>query len=50
MKVLEGTWARGSGGALWKALRVCAQLPGTDSRKIGKYKRVLGEICSTLNP
>ncbi len=40
----DDTWARGRGWALWKALIVCAQLPGTDSKKIEKYKRVLDEI------
>ncbi len=40
----DDTWARGRGWALWKALIVCAELTGTDNKKIEKYKRVLGEV------
>jgi aminoglycoside phosphotransferase (APT) family kinase protein len=42
----EATWARGRGWTLWKALIVCAQLPGTtsDSHEIRKSWWVLSNL------
>ena len=38
------TWARARGWALWKALIVCAELPGTNTREIEKSWLVLKEV------
>jgi aminoglycoside phosphotransferase (APT) family kinase protein len=38
------TWVRGRGWALWKALIVYAQLPGTNHLEIENSKRILDEI------
>jgi aminoglycoside phosphotransferase (APT) family kinase protein len=40
----SATWARGRGWALWKALIVYAQLPGTNHLEIENSKRILDEI------
>lgn len=40
----QDTWLRARGWALWKALITCADLPGTDSKKIKKYTKILDEI------
>lgn len=37
----EQTWNRARGWALWKALIVCAKMPGTDHREIEKAKRIV---------
>ena len=42
----SGTWARGQAWALWKALIVYAQLPGTNPLEIENSKRVIDEILS----
>jgi aminoglycoside phosphotransferase (APT) family kinase protein len=39
-----GTWARGRGWALWKALIVYAGLPGTNSREAEASRRVIAEV------
>jgi aminoglycoside phosphotransferase (APT) family kinase protein len=39
-----GTWARGRGWALWKALIVHAGLPGTNSREAEASRRVIAEV------
>jgi aminoglycoside phosphotransferase (APT) family kinase protein len=42
---LDGaTWARGRGWALWKALIVCAALPGTNHLEVEKSRRVIDEV------
>ena len=41
-----GTWARARGWALWKALIVLAQLPGTNAHGIGASVRVLAELMA----
>jgi aminoglycoside phosphotransferase (APT) family kinase protein len=40
----RGTWARGRGWALWKALIVAAGLPGTDPNDVDESRRVIDEI------
>ena len=42
----SATWARGRGWALWKALIVCAALPGTNSLEIEKSWRVIDEVLA----
>lgn len=42
----NATWARARGWALWKALIVCAQLPGTNPLEIEKSWNVLKEISA----
>ena len=42
----SATWARGRGWALWKALIICANLPGTNSLDIAKSRRVINEVLS----
>ncbi len=39
-----GTWARGRGWALWKALIVYAGLPGTNAAEADKSRRVIEEV------
>jgi len=46
MKIDQATWARGRGWALWKALIVCAGLPGTDPLALAESWRVLDEILA----
>lgn len=41
-----GTWARARGWALWKALIVRTQLPGTDARGIEAPARVLEDLLA----
>lgn len=51
-KVLQldtATWARARGWALWKALIVCAKLPGTNPLDIEKSWKVIKEIISDYN-
>ncbi|MCE0721969.1 aminoglycoside phosphotransferase family protein [Legionella resiliens] len=51
-KVLEldtATWARARGWALWKALIVCAKLPGTNPLDIEKSWKVIKEIITDYN-
>lgn len=40
----DATWARARGWALWKALFVCARLPGADPKQVENSKRVLNEV------
>ena len=40
------TWARARGWALWKALIVCAELPGTNQREIENSWLVLNEVLA----
>src|SRR3990167_3535062 len=42
----DATWARGRGWALWKALIVYAELPGTNPLEIENSKRVIDEILT----
>lgn len=42
----SATWARGRGWALWKALIVCARLPGTNYLEIENSKQILDEIIN----
>lgn len=41
-----GTWARGRGWTLWKALIVYAGLPGTNSAEAEKSRRVIEEVLA----
>jgi aminoglycoside phosphotransferase (APT) family kinase protein len=41
-----GTWARGRGWALWKALIVHAGLPGTNTREAEASRRVIAEVLA----
>ncbi|WP_164924387.1 aminoglycoside phosphotransferase family protein [Sinorhizobium fredii] len=40
----RGTWARGRGWTLWKALIVAAEMPGTDRLEVEKSRRVIAEV------
>ncbi len=42
----KATWARARGWALWKALIVCAKLPGTNSLDIEKSWNVIDRIIA----
>ncbi len=42
----NATWSRGRGWALWKALIVCAALPGTNNLELEKSKHVLDEVLT----
>jgi aminoglycoside phosphotransferase (APT) family kinase protein len=42
----SATWARGRGWALWKALIVCAALPGTNQLEVEKSRWVIDEILA----
>jgi aminoglycoside phosphotransferase (APT) family kinase protein len=42
----SASWARGRGWALWKALIVCAGLPGTNSLEIKKSWQVINEVLA----
>ena len=42
----SGTWARGRGWALWKALIVYAALPGTNPTEVEKSKLVIDETLA----
>lgn len=42
----KATWARARGWALWKALIVCAKLPGTDPLAIASSWKVVHEILT----
>ena len=42
----NNTWARGRGWALWKALIVCAGLPGTNPLAVKESWRILDEILN----
>lgn len=44
MNLDNSTWARGRGWALWKALIICAGLPGTNPREIQQSQQVIEEI------
>ena len=44
LRVNEGTWARGRGWALWKALSACAQAVGRGNEEGANARRVLDEI------
>ncbi|HHF7367711.1 TPA: aminoglycoside phosphotransferase family protein [Legionella bozemanae] len=51
-KVLQldtATWARARGWALWKALIVCAKLPGTNPLDVEKSWNVIKEIITDYN-
>lgn len=41
-----GTWARGRGWTLWKALIVYAGLPGTNSAEAEKSRKVIDEVLA----
>ncbi|WP_454781614.1 aminoglycoside phosphotransferase family protein [Legionella sp. WA2022007384] len=45
----KATWARARGWALWKALIVCAALPGTNPLDITKSWSVIEEIIADYN-
>ncbi len=40
----KGTWARGRGWTLWKALIVAAEMPGTDRLEVERSRRVIAEV------
>jgi len=42
----NASWARGRGWALWKALIVCAELPGTNKLEIEKSWQVIHEVLT----
>jgi len=42
----KNTWARARGWALWKALIVCARLPGTNSLEIEESWRIINEVLA----
>jgi aminoglycoside phosphotransferase (APT) family kinase protein len=42
----NATWERGRGWALWKALIIYAQLPGTNPLEIKKSKQIIDEILT----
>ncbi|WP_018234474.1 aminoglycoside phosphotransferase family protein [Ensifer sp. BR816] len=42
----RGTWARGRGWTLWKAMIVAAEMPGTDRLEVEKSRRVLAEVLA----
>ncbi|WP_376095144.1 aminoglycoside phosphotransferase family protein [Roseomonas sp. CCTCC AB2023176] len=42
----DAAWARGRGWALWKAVIVLAELPGTDHRQIPAARNVMTEILN----
>ena len=46
MKLDSATWARGRGWTLWKALIVCAALPGTNSSEIEKSRLIIDEVLA----
>ncbi|WP_392538509.1 aminoglycoside phosphotransferase family protein [Legionella sp. 227] len=45
----KATWARARGWALWKALIVCARLPGTNPEDIEKSWNVIDELIADYN-
>jgi len=53
LAVDNATWERGRGWALWKALIICAKLPGTNPLEIEKsmliIKEVLADYTSEIN-
>jgi aminoglycoside phosphotransferase (APT) family kinase protein len=46
LEVDNATWERGRGWALWKALIICAQLPGTNHLEIEKSIKTIDEIIA----
>lgn len=44
----DATWERGRGWALWKALIVCAKLPGTNPLEIEKSWLVINEVLGEV--
>ena len=42
----NATWERSRGWALWKALIICAQLPGTNHLEIEKSKQIINTIIA----
>lgn len=46
LAVDEATWERSRGWALWKALIICAQLPGTNHLEFEKSKQIINEIIA----
>ncbi|WP_042777398.1 aminoglycoside phosphotransferase family protein [Sinorhizobium fredii] len=42
----RGTWARGRGWTLWKALIVAAEMPGTDRLEVEKSRRVIADVLA----
>lgn len=44
LAVDDATWERARGWALWKALIIYAQLPGTNHLEIGKSQQIINEI------
>ncbi len=46
LRLDEGTWARGRGWTLWKALIVAAEMPGTDRREVEKSRRIIDAVLS----
>ncbi|MCW8408977.1 aminoglycoside phosphotransferase family protein [Legionella sp. PATHC035] len=45
----QATWARARGWALWKALIVCARLPGTNPEDIDRSWKVIEELIADYN-
>jgi len=46
LKLDSATWARGRGWTLWKALIVCAALPGTNCLEVEKSRQVIDEVLA----
>ena len=46
----DGTWARGRGWALWKALIVFARLPGTNPDEVERSRQVIDEVLVDTRP
>ena len=42
----DATWARGRGWALWKALIICAGLPGTNRLEAEKSRHIIAEVLN----
>ncbi len=42
----NATWARARGWALWKALIICAELPGTNSDEMEKSWKIIEEVIT----
>jgi aminoglycoside phosphotransferase (APT) family kinase protein len=42
----KATWARGRGWALWKALIICAALPGTNPLEVENANRTIEEVLA----
>ena len=42
----DATWARGRGWALWKALIICAPLPGINPLRVEESWRTIDEVLA----